>query len=55
MVEILAEPTSQIVNISVGSKFPAGCKTAKVISIFTKRKKYRTKELQACFTSVCNN
>ena len=28
--EILAEPISQIVNMSLGSKFPEGCKTAKV-------------------------
>ena len=27
---ILAEPISQIVNMSLGSKFPEGCKTAKV-------------------------
>ena len=34
--EILAEPISQTVNISLGSKFPEGCKAAKVRSIFKK-------------------
>ena len=36
--EILAEPISQNVNISLGSKFPKGCKTAKVRPIFKKGK-----------------
>ena len=36
--KILAEPISQIVNMTLGSKFPEGCKTAKVRSIFKKRK-----------------
>ena len=51
--EILAEPISQIVNMSLGSKFPEGCKTAKVRHIW-KSKKYRTKKLQTCFTFACN-
>ena len=41
-VEILAEPVSQIVNMSLGLKLPEGCKTAKVTPIFNKGKKYRT-------------
>ena len=36
--EILAEPISQIVNMSLGSTFPEGCKTAKVRFIFKKGK-----------------
>ena len=36
--EILAEPISQIVNMSLVSKFPERCKTAKVRPIFNKRK-----------------
>ena len=36
--EILGEPISQIVNMSLGSKFPEGCKTAKVKPIFKKGK-----------------
>ena len=36
--EILAEPKSQIVNMLLGSKFPKGCKTAKVRPIFKKGK-----------------
>ena len=41
--EILAEPISQIVNMSLGSKFPEGCKTVKVRSIFKKGKKKNQK------------
>ena len=37
--EILVEPILQILNISLGSKFPKGCKTAKVRPIFKKGKK----------------
>ena len=36
--EILAEPISQIVNMSLGSKFPKSCKTAKVRFILKKGK-----------------
>ena len=36
--EILAELISQIVNMSLGSKFPEDCKTAKVRPIFKKGK-----------------
>ena len=36
--KILAEPISQIVNMSLGLKFPEGCKTAKVRPIFKKGK-----------------
>ena len=36
--EILDEPISQIVNMSLGSKFPEGCKTTKVKPIFKKGK-----------------
>ena len=36
--EILGEPISQIVNMSLGSKFPEGCKTAKVRPIFNLKK-----------------
>ena len=36
--EILAEPVSQIVNMSLGSKFPEGCKIAKLRPIFKKGK-----------------
>ena len=41
--EILAEPISQIVNMSLGSKFPEGCKTAKVRPIFKKGKNTESK------------
>ena len=44
MVEILAEPIPQIANISLDSKFPAGCKTAKVIPIFKKGKSTEPKD-----------
>ena len=36
--EILAEPISQIFNLSLCLKFPEGCKTAKVRPIFKKGK-----------------
>ena len=36
--EVSAEPISQIVNMSLGSKFPEGCKTVKVRPIFKKGK-----------------
>ena len=36
--EILSEPISQIVNMPLGLKFPEGCKTAKLRTIFKKRK-----------------
>ena len=36
--EILVELISRIVNISLGSKFPEGCKKAKVRPIFKKGK-----------------
>ena len=36
--EILAEPISQIVNMSLGSKFPKSCKAAKVRFILKKGK-----------------
>ena len=36
--EILAEPISQIINMSLGSKFPERCKIAKVRPIFNKGK-----------------
>ena len=45
--KILAESVTQIFNMSLGSKFPEGCKTAS--PIFN-----RTKKLQTCFTSACN-
>ena len=38
VAEIFAEPISQIVNISLGSKSLEGCKIAKVKPIFKKRK-----------------
>ena len=38
VAEILAEPISQIINMSLGSKFPEGCKRAKVRPIFKKGK-----------------
>ena len=47
--KILAESVTQIFNVSLGSKFPEGCKTAKLSPIFN-----RTKKLQTCFTSACN-
>ena len=36
--KILAEPMSQIANMSLGSKFPEGSKTLKVRPIFKKGK-----------------
>ena len=51
--KILAEPMSQIANMSLGSKFPEGSKTLKVRPIF-KKGKYRTRKLQTCFASACN-
>ena len=42
--EILAEPISQIFNMSLCSKFPDGCKTAKVRPIFKKGKKTEPKD-----------
>ena len=55
--EILAEPISQIVNMSLGSKFPEGCKTAKVRPIFkkgknTEPKKYRSVSLLPVMSKV---
>ena len=41
--EILAEPISQIAKMSLGSKFPEGCKTAKVRPIFKKGKNAKPK------------
>ena len=51
--EILAEPISQIVNMSLGLKFPEGCKTAKVTPIFNKGKNTEPK-IKTCFTSASN-
>ena len=42
--EILAEPISQIFNMSLCSKFPDGCKTAKVRPIFKKGKNTEPKD-----------
>ena len=55
--EILAEPISQIVNMSLGSKFPEGCKTAKVRPIFkkgknTEPKKYRSVSILPVMSKV---
>ena len=41
--EILTEPISQIVNMSLCSKFPDSCKRAKVRLIFTKRENIELK------------
>ena len=41
--EILAEPISQIADMSLGSKFPEDCKTAKVRPIFKKGKNTKLK------------
>ena len=38
VAKILVEPTSQIVNMLLDSKFPEGCKTAKIRPIFKKEK-----------------
>lgn len=43
----------KIVNLSLHSKFPPGCKTATQKPICEKEKSI-AKELQACFTSTCN-
>ena len=51
--EILAEPISQLVNLSLGLKFPEGCKTVKVTLIFNKGKNREPKR-KTCFTSACN-
>ena len=45
--KILVEPISQIVNMSLGSKFPEGCKTAKVTSMFKKRKNTEPKHYRS--------
>ena len=45
--EILAQPIPQIVNMSLGSKFPEGCKKAKVRPIFKKGKNTRTKKYRS--------
>ena len=55
--EILAEPISQIVNMSLGSKFPEGCKTVKVRPIFkkgkhTKPKNYRPVSLLPVVSTI---
>ena len=55
--EILVEPISQIVNMPLGSKFPGGCKTAKVRPIFkkgknTEPKKYRSVSLLPVMSKV---
>ena len=55
--EILAEPISQIVNMSLGSKFPEGCKTVKVRPIFkkgkhTKPKNYRPVSLLPVMSTI---
>ena len=42
--EILAEPISPIFNMSFCSKFPEGCKTAKVRPIFKKGKNTEPKD-----------
>ena len=40
--------------MSLCSKFPEGCKTAKVRPIFKKEKNTEPKKLQTCFTSARN-
>ena len=55
--EASAEPISQIVNMSLGSKFPEGCKTVKVRPIFkkgknTEPKKYRPVSLLFVMSKV---
>ena len=55
--EILAEPISQIVNMSLGSKFPEGCKTTKVRPIFikgrnTEPKNYRPVSLLLAMSKI---
>ena len=55
--EILAEPILQIVNMSLGSKFPKGCKITKVRAIFkkgknTEPKTYRSVSLLPAMSKV---
>ena len=50
-VVILKEPISQTV---ANSKFLIDGKITKVRPTFKKGEKYRTKQLQTCFTSACN-
>ena len=51
--KILTGHILKVVNLSLHSKFPPGCKTATQKPICEKEKSI-AKELQACFTSTCN-
>ena len=50
--EILAEPISQIADMSLGSKFPEDCKTAKVRPIFKKGKNTKLKNYRPVITVI---
>ena len=51
--KILTGHILKIVNLSLHSKFPPGCKAA-TQKLICEKEKCIAKELQTCFTSPCN-